>query len=178
MARKRNKAPLSLDRARLERLPQRFDVWQVDARQIATNVRVGDHTVRPWMVVVLSRTDDLVLAFELLHERPTVSEVWQTLLKAMQEPTSGEPHRPSEVQVREEQHADALRPSLQAINVECTAVEALDEIDEVYEELSSQLQLPVQPPPGLLEMPGITPEMVGSFFDAAALYHERAPWKK
>jgi hypothetical protein len=27
-------------------------------------------------------------------------------------------------------------------------------------------------------MPGITPEAVGSFFDAAALFYERAPWRK
>jgi hypothetical protein len=178
MARKRKSAPLPLDRGRLEGLPQRFDVWQVDARQIAASVRVGDHTVRPWMVVVVSRTDDQVLAFELSPERPTVPEVWQTLLKAMQEPAAGEPHRPSEVQVPDQQHADALRPSLQAVNVECTVAEALDEIDEVYEELSSHLQMPGQGPPGLLEMPGMTPEAVGSFFDAAALYYEQAPWKK
>src|SRR2546421_9106035 len=116
MARKRNKSPLPLDRERLEGLPQRFDVWQVDARQVAANVRVGDHTVQPWMVEALSRTEDQVLAFELSHERPTIPEVWQALLKAMQEPAAGEPHRPSEVQVREEQQAGALRPSLEAIN--------------------------------------------------------------
>jgi len=84
MARKRKHAPPG-DHDQLEELPQRFDVWQVDARQLAAEVRVGDHTVQPWMVVVLSSTDDLVLAFELLHERPTIPEVRQTLRKAMQE---------------------------------------------------------------------------------------------
>jgi hypothetical protein len=178
MARKRKPAPPPGDRDHLEELPQRFDVWQVDARQVAAEVRVGDHTVQPWMVVVLSRTDDLVLAFELSHERPTVPEVWQTLRRAMQEPAAGDPHRPSEVQVSGEKQAEALRRHLQAINVECSAAEALDEIDEVFEELSSQLRLSGGTQPGLLQVPGMTLEAVGSFFDAAALYYEQTPWKK
>jgi len=35
-----------------------------------------------------------------------------------------------------------------------------------------------QPPVGLLDMPGVTPEAVGSFFDAAAVFFEQAPWRK
>jgi hypothetical protein len=130
------------------------------------------------MVVVLSRTEDQVLAFELSQERPTLPEVWQTLLKAMREPAAGEPHRPSEVQVREEEQAGALRPSLEAINVACTPAEGLDEIDAVFEGLSGHLQLAGADQPGLLEMPGLTPEAVGSFFDAARQFYAQAPWKR
>src|SRR5262249_46350054 len=35
-----------------------------------------------------------------------------------------------------------------------------------------------EPEPGLLDMPGITPEQVGSFYEAAASFFEQAPWKK
>ena len=31
--------------------------------------------------------------------------------------------------------------------------------------------------PGLLEMPGVTPEQVGNFFEAAAGFYQHAPWK-
>jgi len=32
--------------------------------------------------------------------------------------------------------------------------------------------------PGLLDVPGVTPDVAGSFFDAAATFFEQAPWKK
>jgi len=160
----------------LESLPQRFDIWQIDARLATTTLQAGDRSVRPWMIVVVSRTDDHVLGFELSHEEPTLDQVWQTLLKAVQEPAVGEPHRPIEVQLMKEDWATGLRPHLQSINVECQIVETLDQIDEVFEELGSHVS--EQREPGLLDMPGVTPEAVGSFFDAAALFFEQAPWNK
>src|SRR5262249_60815696 len=35
-----------------------------------------------------------------------------------------------------------------------------------------------KPRPGLLDMPGVTPEQVRSFYEAAASYFRQAPWKK
>jgi uncharacterized protein DUF6930 len=160
----------------LEALSQRFDIWQVDARLATTTLQAGDRSVRPWMTVVVSRTDDHVLGFEFSHEEPTFDQVWQTLLKAIQEPAAGEPHRPTEVQLTKEAWATGLRPRLQSINIECQVVETLDQIDDVFEELGGHL--PEQREPGLLDMPGVTPEAVESFFDAAALFFEQAPWSK
>jgi hypothetical protein len=34
-----------------------------------------------------------------------------------------------------------------------------------------------KPKPGLLDMPGVTPEQVGSFYGAAAFFFQEAPWK-
>lgn len=160
----------------LQALPQRFEIWQIDARPAAATLRVGDRTVRPWMMVVVSRTEGHVLAFELLHEEPSIDGIRRLLQKAMQEPEIGEPHRPTEVQMSKEDWTTALRPNLQTANIECVTGSSLDQIDEVFEELSGQL--PGQGQTGLLDMPGVTPEAVGSCFDAAALFFEQAPWKK
>src|SRR5208283_2820100 len=127
-------------------------------------LRVGDQMLRPWMTVVASRTDDHVLAFELSHEEPTISQAWQTLLKAIQEPAAGELHRPTEVHFLHEEWVTALRPRLQSINVESQLVETLDQIDEVFEELGSQLSGQVEG--GMLDIPGVSQEAVGSLFDA------------
>ena len=35
-----------------------------------------------------------------------------------------------------------------------------------------------KPRPGLLDMPGVTPVQVASFYEAAAFYFQKAPWKK
>jgi hypothetical protein len=164
------------DRERLEGLPQRFDVWQMAARQLGATVEAGGRAVRPWMTAVVSRTDGLVLAFELSQEPPTPAVAWEVLARAMQEPEVGEPHRPSEVQLSEQEWADALGPELEALNVGLAVTEDLDQVEEVFEGLGQQLA--GHQAAGLLEMPGITPEAVGSFFDGAALFYHSAPWKK
>lgn len=35
-----------------------------------------------------------------------------------------------------------------------------------------------QPPAGMLDIPGVTADAVSSFFDAAALFYEQAPWQQ
>jgi hypothetical protein len=54
--------PKPLERKRLERLPQTSDVWQVAARPVAATVQAGSRAVRPWMIVVVSRTAGHILA--------------------------------------------------------------------------------------------------------------------
>jgi hypothetical protein len=118
-----------------------------------------------------------VLAFELTHEPPTVAQAWQVLLRAMERPEAGEPHRPTEVQMAEGPGwAQSLRPALGAIGVGCEAVAALDGLDTLLDELSGHLA--AQGTSALLDMPGVTPEAVGGLFDAAAVFYRQAPWKK
>jgi hypothetical protein len=35
-----------------------------------------------------------------------------------------------------------------------------------------------KPKPGLLDMPGVTPAQVASFYEAAAFFFQEAPWKE
>jgi hypothetical protein len=51
-------------------LPQEFDVWQADFRQLPTWIRAGGKLVRPWVVLVTSRSNDLVLAHQMPEETP------------------------------------------------------------------------------------------------------------
>ena len=166
------------DQGRPEELPQRFDVWQVDSRQLDAALVVGGETVRPWMSGVVSRSDEQMLALELSHEAPTPEEIWALLLQAMQGPETGDPHRPSEVQLREEAWRAELAPRLAALNVECRVTVDLDAADVVFRGLAGRLPELGQSSgqAGLLDMPGVTPEAAGSFFDAAALFYEAAPW--
>lgn len=167
---------LPFDR-RVEGLPQSFDVWQLGSRQLDAAVRAGDRAVRPWMTGVFSSTEGAMLAFELTQEAPTAAEAWPVLLRAMRQPDVGEPHRPTEVQLAEgSDWQEALRPSLDALGVGCSALPALDGLDGLLDELSGQLAS--QAPTALLDMPGVTPEAVGGLFDAAALFYRQAPWKK
>jgi len=168
------------DQSRPEGLLQRFDVWQVDSRPLDSAVPVGGKTVRPWMTAVVSHTDGQVVALELSHDAPAPEGVWELLLQAMRRPEAGDPHRPTEVQLREKTWRADLAPRLEALNVTCSAVAELAAINAVFEGLAGRLPEPGQQPgqAGLLDMPGVLPESVGSFFDAAALFYEAAPWSR
>lgn len=181
MARRKGKpgsfeGPKPLERKRLERLPQTFDVWQVDARPVPATVKAGKGTVQSWMIVVVSRTAGHVLAFEPSQEPPTASQMWHALVKALTEPATGQPHRPTEVQVRPAERIVPLHSVLSDLGIDFTATHALDQMDEVFEALADGLA--GQGQPGLLDMPGMTAEAVGSFFETAAGFFRQAPWKK
>ena len=161
--------------ARLRRLPSELDSWQADFRQFARRVEIAGERVRPWMVLVSSRTRDLVLAHALTEAAPSSEELWDIVAGAMEKPAVGTPHRPTEIQIRPGGPWDALAGHFEAIGVVCSPSEILDQVDYLFDDLSRHMA--GVDPPGLLDMPGVTPEQVGRFFEAAAAFYRRAPWR-
>jgi tetratricopeptide (TPR) repeat protein len=159
-----------------ERLPSSDDVWQADFRQLANAIPLTGESFRLWVVLVTNRGNELVLAHKVIEEAPAPALVWDTLVQAMQHPALGQPHRPRELQVRQRGEWEALRPHLEEIGVALSVQDQLDQWDAVYEGLSEHLG--GKPQAGLLEVPGMKPEAVARFFDAAASFFEQAPWKK
>jgi tetratricopeptide (TPR) repeat protein len=157
-------------------LPQEYDVWQADVRQLPNWVRIGGKPVRLWVILVTSRSNDLVLAHELAEDMPPAALLWDTLVRAMQNPAAGEPHRPTELQVRADERWESLRPHLDEVGVGLTVVEELDQMGAVFQDLCEHVG--GKPRPGLLDMPGVTPAQVAGFYEAAAGFFRLAPWKK
>jgi tetratricopeptide (TPR) repeat protein len=171
------KGPLSFIKKWLEnRLPREEDTWQADVRTMPQYVGVGGEFVRPWVILVSSPSSDLVLAREVVVEAPSAALLWDTLVQAMQYPVAGEPHRPTEVQVLADERWSSLEPHLAAIGVTLTVCEELDHLDFLFEDMIDRVC--GKPLPGLLDMPGITPEKVASFYESAAEFFRQAPWKK
>lgn len=163
-------------------LPQRFDVWQADIRPMKEMVQTDAGPVTPWIVLVLSTTEGVPLFFELVENEPDAAVVWHTLTSAMTVPQSGEPHRPTEVQLpAAAAWAPAVRERLEALGVQAPAIETLAEIDEMCAGLFEgveRLLTGSDPLLGLLGTPYVTPKMCASLFEAAARFFEQAPWKK
>jgi tetratricopeptide (TPR) repeat protein len=171
------KGPLSFIKKWLTKnLPPEYDVWQADFRQMPNWIKIGGKPMRPWVVLATSRSNDLVLAHEMPEETPSAALLWDVLVQAMQHPAAGEPHRPTELQVRPDKRWDALKPHLDEIGVGLTVAEELDQMEVVFTEMSAHVC--GKPKPGLLDMPAITPEQVGGFYEAAASFFRQAPWKK
>src|SRR5262249_38280319 len=102
--------------------------------------------------------------------------LWDVLLKAMQSPAAGEPHRPTQLQVLRDDRWEALRPHVEEVGISLDVVESLDLLESALEELHERLGSKAEP--GLLEGHGVRPEQVAGFYDAAAWFFERKPWKK
>jgi hypothetical protein len=173
---KKNTGPRPFELRRLEALPQRFDVWQVGARQVEALIEADGLSVRPWVVLVASASEGLILASELSLIEPGLSEGWSALAKAMASPAAGEAHLPTTIQFADENWAQTLRPSLEVLNID-DEIADLEQLDEMLTELTSNLG-EGNPDVGLLETEGVTPDLVSAFFDAAAVFYEQAPWKK
>src|SRR5258707_11174913 len=112
----------------------------------------------------------------MLTDTPWAALLWDAPAQAMQHPAAGTPHRPAELQVRADERWEALRPHLDEIGVGLAVAEELDQMEVVFRGMCEQVC--GKPMPGLLDMPGVTPAQVASFYEAAAFFFRHAPWKK
>lgn len=170
------KAPLGFIKSWLTRnlLPS-TDTWLADFRQLPDWIVIAGDKVRPWTILVTNAANGPVLAHAIVEESPSANHLWDTLLQAMQKPIAGQPHRPAQVQGRPDECWTILKPHLAEIGVELVLTDKLGEMDRVFDDLHQHLLGRLRP--GMLDVPGVCPEHVGEFFEAAARFYQQAPWK-
>ena len=157
-------------------LPQNGDIWQADSRQLS-GVSVADSPAPPWISVVFSVTQGIVVRVEVTPDRPPQTLIWDLLIAAIEKPDVGTPHLPAEVEFCSDELASVRRGSSNSVSA-CAVVPELDGVDQVVAFLTEKMAGGAAAQESLVDVDGMTPETLGSFFDAAALYYEQAPWKK
>jgi len=164
--------------ADLAALPQNPDeVWQAAVRPLPIWVEAEGGPERPWTSLVANVTDDLILATQMVPEEPADDWIWQGIQEAMLQPGVGEPHRPGVIQLAAEEQHRIVAPKLAAAGIECVVSRRLDQIDRILDSLSQHVAGP-EKTQAMIDAPGMTPERLGSFFEAAADYYRRAPWRR
>ena len=171
----RGDRPLSADE--LAKLPQNLgEVWQVSTLRLPTWYADDDGELkRPQVAVVSSRTDDLLLKHDLPANEPSADWLWNTIVKAMADPAVGAPRRPGLLQVRSETDANLLRPHLKLFNIDCVVCDDLDQLDSAFAGLVEQLHGGRMS--ALVDMPGLSPEQLATYYEAAAYFYRQAPWR-
>jgi tetratricopeptide (TPR) repeat protein len=174
----RPKGPLAMIKKWLKQhLPQEEDIWEADYRQLPISVGPPDEASRPWLFLVASRSqEDLMHIPTVLEAEPSPNLLWDKLVQAMQEPRTGEPHRPTEIRVRSAGAWESLRAPLDEIGVDLVIRDDLEMMDPLFEDLLENAF--GKPRPALLDVPGIGPEQAAGFYDAAAFYFQEAPWRR
>ena len=115
---KPRKPAWSLFRHAFLRLPQvGGEVWQLDVCRLPLSQADGKTYRPPWALVLWNCTEDTILTFEAGDAQPTVGEAWDVLIEALLRPRSGEPHRPTEIQVRRKTFFKAWQEKLRQIGI-------------------------------------------------------------
>jgi hypothetical protein len=86
-------------------------------------------------MVLWNRTEDAILSFEAGDSQPSLAEAWEALIEALLRPRTGEPHRPTELQVRRKTFLKAWQTKLAQIDIDCRLYDELDGLDQVLENL-------------------------------------------
>lgn len=175
---KLSKGPTAAVKKRLSWLPLRVDgSWQAETRRLPVWMNVGGELRRPWIVLIVSKTDDLILGQEVIEGPPSAELLWDKIAEAMSAPAMGEPHRPATVEIRASAAWDALAPHFEELEIHQEVSDRLDLVDDILEKLVEHV-CGRAPGPGLLEMPGVNAAQVASFFQAAAVFYRAAPWQR
>jgi hypothetical protein len=151
-------------------------VWQADARKLSVWITENGGPQRPWSVLIVNRSENLIIAQDVRMESPTADSLWHSVLAAMLSPLVGDPHLPGIIEVASEEARDSLVPHLEPVGVNCVVSDRLDHLDFIRGEMDRSLAGPEQAP-ALIDTPGVTPKHVGGLFHAAAEYYRKTPWR-
>ncbi len=167
--------PLPFVKERLKRVPRLDDeTWQADARPLGLSFM---EAANPWLLMIASRNDGLVLGQEIFPTRPSPEALWDKLAQAIEFPMADEAHRPAVLQFRHGIGWEFLVEHCEELEITSVELGGLDLLDGLFESLLATLPLDGGLP-GLVDVDGLSLEAVGSFFSAAAAYHRAAPWRK
>lgn len=153
---------------------QGVETWQGGVFKLHTWIE--DEDGEPYRPYSALWAGEFIYGQTMLSHSPTHEETLQTLIYAMAHPTMGEPRRPTTVEVDDPDLQEYLSTKLHLLDVTVQLRDSLDELSEAVEEL--QRGMGSGGPPGHLSAPGVTPEMVESFFEAAAEFCKHKPWRR
>ena len=124
-------------KTRLLRLPQTKDEWQVDFQPCLPRSR---RRKQEWLGIVLSQTDDFLLADRFIENPPTVNDLSRLLADAMRCPLIDRPHRPKTIVLRDNPSWQELLPHLRNLKIEVVIKEALPQWDKEFRDWVEEMR--------------------------------------
>jgi hypothetical protein len=167
--------PSAAGKKTLRKLPRQTDAWQVDLRQLPLWLQEEGKPVRPWVLLVFNPDSGQVVGNDTLVEEPSVAQVWDLLARTMNQPLMTAAHRPTTIHYSAARPWSELQTHWQEVDVRFEARPTLPGIDDVFPVLVEQMAGKLTP--GILDAPGVTPELARRFYDAAAYYYRQSPWR-
>jgi hypothetical protein len=124
-------------KTQLRRLSQEDDTWEADFFPIPC----GDgEPSEVWVGLVLSHTDDYILAQRTVAAPPTVNDLANLLAEAMRRPLVEFAHRPQTLYLRSRPEWAELLPHLREVGIRVVCQETLPKWDAAFGDLYAQVE--------------------------------------
>jgi hypothetical protein len=164
--------------ARFKRVPQIEDVWEGAVLPLPTWIEPdGCEPYRPTGAVWVSTTGRA--ANFVMAEADTAAGDEDLALSALAEMGTSAKRagfRPRTLRVRNERLAGRLRTALDDASIRIEVAPDLPAVDAFIEDMADGVN-GGEHVPSALEAPGVTPERLAAFADAAKRFYEAAPWQ-
>ena len=149
-------------------IPEKLgEVWQLDIRPVVADRR------KCWCLLIVSPTTDsllpdrLIIAYDLLAQRPTSTTVAGYIRRAILAPRRGTPCRPSYILQSHEVDSPALQDYIRSLGVRVACRDPYSCWQRTYEILVAKLEHLSMPTSSLRTSPGMEDETLVEFFEAA-----------
>lgn len=148
-------------------------IWEIDWRTVDTWVPDPKtrQPVQPWMILVGAPADGVIRGQQLSMTAPTENMIARVLAESILNPMHGEVSRPTVLIVR--QLSNRMEIEKTADSVGCDVIvddcQLLDHVHKTLQEnnVGSGPQFCA-----LIQLPDVTAEMIGDFFEASAEYYK------
>jgi hypothetical protein len=123
---------------RLIQIPQESEVWQLGVEQYLVRwINFAGRGWYPWMTVIYSLTHRAVVTdLPFWIEPPTEEVVWWVFWRAVVCPAR--PHRPTELQLRDDAIDQALKPWLEGIGITCVFKDKMEAVEKALFEVGEE----------------------------------------
>ena len=108
------------------------DIWEVDFFPVPWQGL--------WIGLVISHTDDFVLAHQTIEEPPTVNDLARLLAEAMRRPIIEFAHRPRTIYIRERPEWSERVPHLKQVGIQVVNQESLPKWDDAFGDLYAKVE--------------------------------------
>jgi hypothetical protein len=153
------------------------ETWQVGSRRLPGPFREENQLRHLWVLLVIENKSGCVMSLNLQAEPPDADMLRRVVAAAILHPAVGPSRRPAKIQVGSGDDLAALATLLDPLAVAGAVMPRLDVLNEAIDDLEKSLGTETPPLSGLLEIPGVSREQVGRFFEAAAAFFRQKPWR-
>ena len=157
-------------KSELRRLRQEDDTWDADLQPLTG---LGAKYDSVWIGLVVSQTEEFILAQLTVEKPPSVNDLAILLADAMRRPWVEKAHRPGALNLRARPEWEELLPHLKDIGIKVVKQENLPKWDHAFEKYQNQLEA-TMPRSRTLPLPR-QPSMEGDF-PAVAKFVQTSGW--
>ena len=163
-------------------LPRENDTWYCAWRRLRGWLEDEDgEIIRPAVLLLLKIKPEpsLIVGVEMVNADSAQAGLEDFLLQSMRKPFKSshiKAHRPRQILFERTDLAQKLAPALEKLQIEVGTAELPEDAQEILDEIESQFKGEEAPPPGLLQVEGVSPELVADLYAAAAACYRAQPW--